>query len=196
MNFSQFCFEDNEEAAAKNDDVLRKYDYDFEKAVANEPNTILTPGSEFRHILNIEKIWQFRENLAEIRSILTEGVRYPLLKEQIEETRCDDLKQMVERGNHKSAKKQENFEVLQKLTKKEVNQGFTFPVTMDCLFKLKGAVVIPMGVHKQYTINELGERIMKQRACHDASFPIPSGYSVNLDHDSDLFISMYLWSMS
>ena len=43
-----------------------------------------------------------------------------------------------------------------------------------------------MGVHDQWSINEAGERLVKPRACHDASFPTPSGYSVNLDHESDL----------
>ena len=186
LNFSQFLFEDTEEAAVFNTNVLKKHDFDFEKAVESEKNSILTPGSEFRHIDNISKIWKFRENWEEIRSILTKGVEYPLMQEQHEDIRKEDLKKMVERGNHKSAKKQENFLVLQKITRKEVEQGFTFPLTQEGLFQLKGAAVIPMGVHEQYTINELGERIMKQRACHDASFPTPSGYSVNLDHNSDL----------
>ena len=73
LNFSQFTFEDTMNAAEGNANVLKKYDYDFEKATKNEPNTILTPGSEFRHIKHIEKLWKFRYNWEEIKSILTNG---------------------------------------------------------------------------------------------------------------------------
>ena len=93
---------------------------------------------------------------------------------------------MLERGNHKSALTPDHTIVLEKIQRKEVSQGFTFPLTIDCLRKMKGAAVIPMGVHDQWTINEEGERFLKPRACHDASFPTPSGYSVNLDHNFDL----------
>ena len=68
-------------------------------------------------------------------------------------------------------------------------QGFTFSLTITGLLQLKGAAVISMGVHEQWSINEAGERIVKPRACHDASFPTPSGYSVNLDHESELLDS-------
>ena len=152
----------------ENAKVLKKYDYDFEKAVANEPNTILTPGSEFWHMQNIEKIWQSRENWAEIHLILTEGVKYSSIEGQTEEIRRDDLKLMVESGNHKSANNEGKFHSFAKITKKEVKQAFTFPITMDCLFELKGAAVIPIGVHEQYTINKLGQRIMKHNALGDA----------------------------
>ena len=76
-----------------------------------------------------------------------------------------------------------------KYKKKEVAQGFIFPLTIDGLLRLKGAAVIPMGVHDQWSINEAGERIVKPRACDDTSFPTPSGYSVNIDHESELLES-------
>ena len=186
LHVSQFKFEDTLKGAGWNAKILAKYDYDLEKAIKSEPNTILTPGSEFRDIKNIEKIWKFRKKWPEIRSILVEGCIYPLKEGQTEEVRKKDLAAMVARGNHKSALTPEHIIVLEKIQKKEVSQGFTFPVTIDCLMKMKGAAVIPMGVHDQWSINESGERIVKPRACHDASFPTPSGYSVNLDHDSDL----------
>ena len=186
LNQGQFEFQDTLEAAQLNSEVLKKYEYNFEKAVAGENNSILTPGTEFRKVENIEKIWKHRENWEKIKSILINGCTYPLQNEQDEETRKKDLEAMVTRGNHKSALTPDHRIVLEKIQKKEVAQGFTFPITVECLMKLEGAAVIPMGVHDQWTVNEEGERFMKPRACHDASFPTPSGYSVNLDHDSDL----------
>ena len=73
LNTSEFKFEDTAEAAEWNTKIIEKHDNDFVKAVQNENNTILTPWSEFRSILNIEKIWQFRENWSKIESILTKG---------------------------------------------------------------------------------------------------------------------------
>ena len=186
LNQSQFEFQDTLEAAQLNSEVLKKYEYNFEKAVAGENNSILTPGTEFRKVENIEKIWKHRENWEKIKSILINGCTYPLQNEQDEKTRKKDLEAMVTRGNHKSALTPDHRIVLEKIQKKEVAQGFTFPITVECLMKLEGAAVIPMGVHDQWTVNEEGERFMKPRACNDASFPTPSGYSVNLDHDSDL----------
>ena len=94
--------------------------------------------------------------------------------------------------NHKSALTPDHIVVLETIQKKEVSQGFTFPVTIECLRNLKGAAIIPMGMHDQWSINEAGERIVNPRACHGASFPTPSGYSVNLDHGSDL-LSPYIY---
>ena len=78
MNTSQFKFEDTTEAAEWNTTIIKKHDNDFVKAVQNENNSILTPGSEFRSIINIEKIWKFRENWTKIESILTKGCINPV----------------------------------------------------------------------------------------------------------------------
>ena len=56
---------------------LEKHDYDFPEAIKNEVNTILTPGAEFRKILNIKKLWQFREDWEKIESILKKVVFTP-----------------------------------------------------------------------------------------------------------------------
>lgn len=85
LNYSHFKFDDTMEAAKWNSNALQKHKYDFEAATKNEPNTILTPGSEFRPIKIIEKLWKFRENWKEIHSILTNGCMYPLKEEQSEE---------------------------------------------------------------------------------------------------------------
>jgi len=53
------------------------------------------------------------------------------------------------------------------------------PVTVECLTKLKGAAVIPVGVATQHSINEKGDRITKRRTTHDASFPSPSNNSIS-----------------
>ena len=52
-------------------------------------------------------------------------------------------------------------------------------IPKSVLKKVKGAAVIPVGVHTQYTIDEEGLRKVKRRTTHDASFPPPSALLVN-----------------
>ena len=114
LNMSQFKFKDSTKAAEWNSQVLEKHDYDFVKAVENENNTILTPGAEFRKIWSIKQVWKFRNNWEKIESILKNGCIYPLKEKRTETIRQQDLKAMVERGNHKSALTPDHVAVLEK----------------------------------------------------------------------------------
>ena len=53
------------------------------------------------------------------------------------------------------------------------------PVTTKGLKSTKGAAVIPIGVAQQSSIDETGDKYTKRRTTHDATFPPPSGKSVN-----------------
>ena len=53
------------------------------------------------------------------------------------------------------------------------------PIPADCLHKVKGAAVIPVGIHTQETIGEDSEMKIKKRATRDATFPPPSNKSIN-----------------
>ena len=105
---------------------------------------------------------------------------------QTDTERLSDLKAMVTRGNHKSAQKPANLLALRKNIEKEIRHQYLIPTTVNSISKLKGATVNPLGVSEQYSINSKGQKILKPRTCHDASFPAISGYSVNLDHDMTL----------
>ena len=94
---------------------------------------------------------------------------------------------MIKRGNHLSARKPRiNADTLRMNYKKEVERGWMLPITVRCLKKMKGAAVIPVGVHTQHTIDENGNRKIKRRTTHDASFPPPSSLSVNDRMDRDM----------
>ena len=62
-----FAFENSQHAAEWKSKVLKSYDYDYAKAVADQPFSIVTPGSEFRDIKHIAKVWQYRENWDKIK---------------------------------------------------------------------------------------------------------------------------------
>lgn len=99
------------------------------------------------------------------------------MEEISEETRKEDLKHMIERGNHKSALM--NTQTLDDNYTKEVNHGWMLPILKHSLTILKGAALIPVGVATQFTIDNKGNRKVKKRTTHDASFPPPSNQSVN-----------------
>ena len=114
-----------------------------------------------------------------MKKIISDEVSYSL--ENIsEEERVEDLEFMMERGNHKSAQTPlDNVETLKDKYVKEVRNGWMVPLPSSYLKKLKGASVIPVGVHTQYTIDDNGKRKVNRRTTHDASFPPPSTKSMN-----------------
>ena len=181
-----FNFENNAKAAEWNAEVLQSYNNDFTEAIQDNKNTIVSPGSEFRAIDKIKRLWQYRENWHEIEKLLTIGCVYPLKEPQDEETRLRDLDASIARGNHKSCIKPHLEKSLDEYIAKELRRGYLIPLPIKYLKHLKNAGVIPMGMSEQFTINEEGKRVPKPRPCHDASFPMESGYNVNDDHDQAL----------
>ena len=186
-----FSFENTIDAAKWNQKVLESYKNDFSLALKHQKDTVMAPGSEFRAINKLKSLWQYRENWSTIAETMTIGAVYPLKNPPDEEHRMKNLLAMIERGNHKSSGKPKLKEALLKRTAKDVRKGYHFTIPIPYLTKLKNAGVIPIGVADQYSINEKGERIPKPRPTHDASFPTPSGYSVNHDHDLDLLTKCF-----
>lgn len=146
---------------------------------------MLDPGSEFRSEKDLEPLWGRHKYWDRMKAIITKGVAYPLL-DISEEERIDDLEYMISRGNHKSARTpRENVEILKDNYRKEVESGWTLPIPVHCLRKIKGASIIPVGVQTQHTTDEIGKRKAKRRTTHDATFPPPSDKSVNNRMDKD-----------
>ena len=72
---------------------------------------------------------------------------------------------------------------LRTLVHDDVNQGYTLPITILALLKMKDSVWSPMGVVHQSTINEHGAIVPKSRGTHDQTFQPTHGKLVN-DHIS------------
>ena len=125
-----------------------------------------------------------------MRDIISTGVTYNL-EEMSEETRKEDLEYMMRRGNHKSASDPKNEPTLNKNYKKEVLHGWMLPVTVECIPKLKGASVIPVGVAPQFTIDANGDRKVKRRTTHDASFANNNSLSINDRMNKDLLTNCF-----
>ena len=112
-----------------------------------------------------------------LRDKLTKGCEYPV-GNLIEEVRMADLKENLEKGNHKSIKRNEC--VLGKTMKKKVENGWGVLLPEDDVASIPGLEISPMGVAGYLGINVFGEYILKERVTHDLSFPgIKSKKSVN-----------------
>ena len=180
-------FKNTQDAAQANLKLLQKFNYDFEKLVASQNKTVLSPGSEFRSMKTLHKLLGNHQDWTKIKQIVYEGCDIPTNPITMEEnTRKTDLSAMIKRGNHKSTTNNENSEALHKGYLKEIEHGWLIPISVDAVHKIKNAMVLPLGIVTQQTLDVHGQKITKRRITHDCSFPTPSGHSMNIDTNIDL----------
>ena len=75
-----------QEAAEANSKLLQECDNNFEVLTSKEPNTVITPGSEFQSIDTLEKIWKYHKYWKIIQKSITEGCSYPGAESHVEAT--------------------------------------------------------------------------------------------------------------
>ena len=98
---------------------------------------------------------------------LTDGVSYPL-DPVSDEDRLADLSAILARGNHKSASVH-NDQLVWMLVA-EVECGWQLILPRTAVFQVPEAVITPLGLVLQDSINELGNVIPKWHLTHDQSF--------------------------
>ena len=111
-----------------------------------------------------------------MKSILKHGSRWPL-KELPLSDRWKDLEEALVFGNHKGA--ESNPAILKDLVKKDVIHGYGLVLPLDKIKRIPGALLAPMNVIKQNSIDECGKIVVKDRLTHDQSYKWGSGTSVN-----------------
>ena len=112
-----------------------------------------------------------------MKDILTNGSTWPL-EDLDKNSRAIDIEEALEKGNHGGASK--NPELLRKLVEKDVTYGYSLPVPLQKVSKMPGAILAPMNIQTQNTIDEHGKIIEKDRLTHDQSFEWKHGGSVNM----------------
>jgi len=151
-------FNPTKEAAMNNFAVLKRYNFDIEALIANHPNTPMSYGSEFRPVTVLSQLLRFHPNWDKLSAILQNGVHFNL-REIKENDRLDDLRDALEFGNHKSASG--TWErVLEEELLKDVEQGWLVPLLPEHVGKIPGAMMSPMGINHQPTINGNGETVI------------------------------------
>jgi hypothetical protein len=162
-----FRFEWSIAAADHNLAVLQQHALDLETALAAQPFSSLTPGSEFRPVellaqsLLIHPLWpKFQERI----SI---GADFPL-REIADADRIADVHANLACGNHKATQGHEAK--LINMLKEEVERNWQLPLPKSAALMIKGCEVAPLGMVAQTTIDEKGNAKAKFRHTHDQPF--------------------------
>jgi hypothetical protein len=189
-------FETNREALEHNARQIATAGHDLAKLLSENQDTTLYFGSEFRPIGQLTDVLGGHPLFDQLRTILTEGMDYRFKEELSEPDRLIELTQMLERGNHKSS--EEEPEQVNRLLLKDVTHGFSIPVPPEIVPFITDALVQPFGLAQQFTLTELGERIVKYRLTQDLSFSLSKeDCSVNSRIDMERYNEMiYGWCLS
>ena len=154
MTISKFKFEVNPEAASFNFNLLRDNNFDLD-SLLNPPVRCMTSyGSEFKTAEELEGLLARHPRWEALRDKLSKGCEYPL-EDITEEQRVLDLRERLERGNHKSASRHEDF--LSKAMEKEVKKGWAIIINEEDALKIPSLEIAPLGVAEHLGISETGE---------------------------------------
>ena len=179
-----FEFEMTSEAAEKNFLVLKRFNFDVKAALAAQAKSPMGYGSEFRKRDILSPLVQHHPLWPRLEKILKHGSQWPTSPIS-EEDRLADLFEALEFGNHKGASTQPDL--LLKLVSGDVTHGYALPLPLDKITRIPGICMAPLNIQPQWTINERGEIVAKDRLTHDQSFVwTKSGTSVNSRIDTDL----------
>ena len=113
-------------------------------------NSVVGYGSEFRDVDTFQKIFGRHPNWTRMSKILEDGSEWPL-EPLNEELRRNDVDAALAFGNHKSTSLQSKL--LQKLVSKDVHFSYCLPLPLNKTQKIPGALLTPMNIQKQNTIN-------------------------------------------
>lgn len=173
-----FKFEMSQETVLHNSMILKHNNYNLDKVITNSPNSIISPGSEIRPLNHLELLLGNHPNFPQIKLNLHNGVDYPA-EDLPEDLRISLLNEQLKKGNHKTALTSKAKPIVDKLLHQDVDLGYAIPLSRECILKLKGAELYPMGLQHQLTIDDDGNQIPKKRVTHDLSNKKKDGTSIN-----------------
>lgn len=188
MKKPNFKFEWSRKAANHNWDTLAKYS-NLGMALEANSKTQLGYGSEFRPALILEPLMKNHPLWQKLKDQLLHGVTYPM-EDLSTEDRFRDLREAFEFGNHKGVAKNKEFFI--DTMKTEVKNGWQLILPRHRALEIKDALLAPMNVIQQKSINEKGEIIEKMRLTHDQGMKFSSKTSVNSRvHEEEIQDPMY-----
>jgi hypothetical protein len=89
----------------------------------------------------------------------------------------NDVNEAITFGNHKGATSQPLL--LKQQIVKDVTNGFGLTIPFSAIHSIQGALLAPINIMKQNTIDEQGRIIPKDRLTHNQSYTWGSGTSIN-----------------
>ncbi len=111
-----------------------------------------------------------------MEQLVTNWSKWPL-REISESKRVADLKEALQFGNHKGASPKPDL--LVKLISDDIRYGYGLVIPCIKISRLPNACLVPINIMKQFTLNEGGEIVNKERLTHDLSFKWQSKMTVN-----------------
>ena len=182
---SPIVFMNNNEAAKANGEVLALCGYDLQRLIDRHPDSTLGYGSEFRTVEQLEPLLGRHPHFEKLSQVLKFGMSYVFSSEMDAITKSTELEKILQRGNHKSA--QESPSRVTELLAKDVKHGFVIPIPTEIITSIPGAAVQPLGLARQWTIDEEGNRLEKFRLTQDLSFSSSrSGPQVSINSRIDM----------
>ena len=135
-------------------------------ALKLQNNTPLKYGSEFRPVETLQPLLKNHPLWGNLSTHLKQGVEFPLRNTKRHE-KLQDVMEALEFRNHKGVKKYASF--FEENLDKNVRHGFCLPIPLQRVKKIENALLAPMNVVEQDTINEQGEIIDKKKITHNQS---------------------------
>ena len=123
-----------------------------------------------KHIFANHPLWD------RLEAQLSNGSSFPLEKLGFDKRR-QDVVEALEYGNHKGVSN--DIDLFKKMMNNDVIHGYSLVLPRSEIINLEGALIAPMNIADQHSINERGEIIAKKRLTHNQSYKFSSGTSVN-----------------
>jgi hypothetical protein len=156
------------DAAGHNASLLRGVDYDLQRFLQGQTGSTLDFGSEFRKLDQIRPLLRHHPGFDKLAKVLATGMPYRYDHEISKDERVLEVLAMLARGNHKSP--QDEPEIVEKLLTKDVVHGFSMVIPVELVPLIPDAMVQPVELAKQWTLDEDGNRIIKYRITQDLSY--------------------------
>ena len=190
-------FDVSKEAAQHNALLLRYAHYDFQRFLETHAESTLAFGSEFRPIEELRPLPRTHPGFKELAEILVTGMPYRYAQEITEAERDHEVIAILSRGNHKSA--QVKLAIAEQLLSKDVVHDFSMVIPIGAVPLISHAMAQPVGLAKQWTLDEEGNIKIKYRITQDLSYSetnrdVP--LSINSRIDTDQYPEMvYGWAL-
>ena len=183
------------QAAKTNAELIATFDYDLQKTFNAFPGSTISPGSEFRPIHILRPLLQGHPYWPKIEHDLRFGASYKFKAAATDDSaRQAENEALIQYGNHSSAKKRPK--ALIKVSQKDSEHGWAFPITFEGARKIKNGRFGPLGVAQHAGITETGDIVLKDRLAHDQTFSTGKAPSLNQSVDtSDDIDLVYGWCM-
>ena len=161
----EFRFDLTEKSAAYNLTIVKKHG-SLLNAINAQDERLMKLGSEFRPIHILENVFSHHPLWKDLSSGIKSGFNYPLTPFSNTDQKLDFQETLIF-SNHKGVDKHRDFYL--NFIKKDVVHGYCLPFPLSTIKSIPGAIVSPLNIAEQNTINERGEIIPSKRLTDNQS---------------------------